>query len=185
MQKFSAPPVEDVKINGARILTIGEKPKDNWDKAEVLSKVAGSVLVPIVVAIAVFAWNSERTKQQTAASIMPLAISILTTAPTDDDTTALREWAISVLNDPSDPPALTGKAARSLSAVGLKFPALPEVFIESCERPVPIPPEADTQSEQEALWRRDRINLANCADRHEALAQWNIDIAQVFSREKN
>lgn len=159
----------------------GTKQKDYWDKAEILGKVVGSVLVPLVVAVALFIWNSERTRQLTAASITPLAVSILTTAPSDEDTTALREWAVAVLNNPSDPPSLTGEAASTLSGVGLKIPAPPRTATEPCEEPVLIPLEVATQADVERLWRRDRVNLLNCAGKHEALVAWSEGIVNAFS----
>lgn len=162
-------------------MTEEAKQKDNWDKAEILGKAVGAVLVPLAVTIAVFSWNSERTRQQTAASVTPLAVSILTTAPSDKDTTALREWAIAVMNNPSEPPALVGEAARSLSTSSIKVPPPPDEVTKLCEKLVALPPEALTQAEVEVLWRQDRLNLLDCAGRHELLVAWSEGIVNVFS----
>lgn len=169
------------KVVGSGELAEGTKQKDYWDKAEILGKVVGSVLVPLVVALALFMWNSERTRQLTAASVTPLAISILTAAPSDEDTTALREWAVAVLNNPSDPPSLTGAAASTLPLVGLKISAPPRIFTEPCEEPLSISLEVVTQGDAERFWLRDRVNLLNCAGRHEALVAWSEGIVNAFA----
>ncbi|WP_284262028.1 hypothetical protein [Roseicyclus amphidinii] len=169
------------KVVGSCELAEGTKQKDYWDKAEIMGKVVGSVLVPLVVALALFMWNSERTRQLTAASVTPLAISILTAAPSDEDTTALREWAVTVLNNPSDPPSLTDAAASSLPVFGLNIPVPPRIATQPCEAPIPIPLEVVTQGDLERLWLQDRVNLLNCAGRHEVLVAWSEGIANAFA----
>jgi hypothetical protein len=48
----------------------------------------------------------------------------------------------------------------------------PEKLTDKCHRPVRLPPRGLTQLEVETFWIQDRRNLANCADRHKALADF-------------
>lgn len=109
--------------------------KDDWDKLEILGKVLGAVLVPIVAVAALFWWNSERTQQQTAAALTPLAVNILTTQSDLEDGSALKAWAIGVMNSPSDPPRLTNEAASDFRANGLYLPDLSSDLIAPCRHP--------------------------------------------------
>jgi hypothetical protein len=43
--------------------------------------------------------------------------------------------------------------------------------VEPCARPARLGG-AETVREQEALWRRDRLALARCGDRHAAAVAW-------------
>lgn len=99
-------------------MTSDVKDKDVWDKAEALSKVVSSVLIPLVVAIALWSWNSERTQQQTASAMTEIAVGILTGEPSTE-TEPLRAWAVSVLQSPSDPPNLSDEAASTLQGIEL------------------------------------------------------------------
>jgi len=109
--------------------------KDVWDKTEIVGKTIGAVLIPTIVALAVYIWNSERTKQQTASSRVQMAISILEQSSAEVDNRALREWAIAALNSPSDPPPLQGAAAEQLVLKGLVLPTLPDDFMTPCAHP--------------------------------------------------
>lgn len=53
--------------------------------------------------------------------------------------------------------------------------------IDGCRRPSPIPQGATTQQAQEAIWRRDRLALAACADRHALAVEWIEGITSEFS----
>lgn len=53
-------------------------------------------------------------------------------------------------------------------------------MLASCDRPAPIPLGAGTQGAQETIWRRDRLALADCADRHTIAVQWIEGIAEEF-----
>ena len=92
-------------------------------------------MVPVIVAIAIILWNSERTKQQTAAALTPLAISILTRAPSQEDNAALNDWAIAVMNSPANPPPLTQEVASEFASAELITPKLPNLVLESCRHP--------------------------------------------------
>ena len=75
--------------------------KDCWDKWEVLAKIFGAVLVPILVAFVAYSWNSERTEQAASAAKIELAMSILRSQPLDDGSDAsIRSWALAVINHP-------------------------------------------------------------------------------------
>lgn len=54
----------------------------------------------------------------------------------------------------------------------------------ACARPAPIPTTATTQGAQETLWRRDRIALADCADRHAVAVEWIEGVAGEFQPDK-
>lgn len=90
--------------------------KDNWDKGEIIAKAAGSIVIPIAVAISVYLWNVERSQRDTAAQMTTIAVSILTEKPEESSVgnDPLRRWAISVLRNPEDPPVLSEAAAREL-----------------------------------------------------------------------
>jgi hypothetical protein len=108
------------------------EPKDFWDKAEIV----GKVLVPIVVGVSVWLWNVERTKFQTTATMTQIAIGVLTGEPSENGSDALREWAISVLRNPSNPPELSDSAATQLSGEGFRWPALSAADITNIEESV-------------------------------------------------
>jgi hypothetical protein len=102
------------------------KAKDCWDKALIAGQIVGSILIPVVVGISVWSFNSERTQRDTAAQMVSIAVSVLT-VPADENLigeNALRQWAIYVLQNPDDPPALSDEAAQLLLTDKLSyFPA--------------------------------------------------------------
>lgn len=78
--------------------------KDRWDKAEVVAKVFGSLLIPVLIAFFFYAWNENRTEQLTIATNIELAMEILRSPPLEDGSDErLRQWAVSLLQSPSDP----------------------------------------------------------------------------------
>ena len=88
--------------------------KDCWDKAEIVGKIVGAVAIPVVAVCIAWVWNVQQTRQQTAAAMTEIAIGVLSTRPDENQPGALREWAISVLLNPSNPPVLTEQAADQL-----------------------------------------------------------------------
>ena len=52
-----------------------------------------------------------------------------------------------------------------------------------CQRPAEIPSAATTQGAQETIWRRDRLALADCADKHKVAVEWIEGLAGEFSPE--
>lgn len=78
--------------------------KDRWDKAEVIAKVFGSLLIPVLIAFFFYAWNENRTEQITTATNIELAMEILRSPPLEDGSDErLRQWAVSLLQSPTDP----------------------------------------------------------------------------------
>jgi len=67
--------------------------------------------------------------------------------------------------------ALTACAASAPSAEAIRLPPPDAALTANCADPRPIPPDAGAAA-QEALWRADRINLANCRDQHLGLVEW-------------
>lgn len=89
-----------------------ERPvKDRWDKLDIIAK----ALIPVIVALSVLLWNNAKTSRDTAAQMITIATSILTAPPENSTPSALRQWAIAVLQTPSDPPALSDEAALALT----------------------------------------------------------------------
>ena len=67
--------------------------------------------------------------------------------------------------------ALSACAASAPSADAIRLAPPDAALTARCGDPQPIPAEADPAA-QERLWRFDRINLANCRDKHAALSAW-------------
>lgn len=75
--------------------------KDNWDKAEVLAKVLGSIAVPLIIAGAAYAWNNERTERQANSERMELALDVLRGPTlTDGADEVVRDWANQIVQNP-------------------------------------------------------------------------------------
>ena len=93
------------------------EPKDNWDRFDILVKPAIAVLAALTLAW----WNGARTEQQTAATMSQIAVGILADKNDNDPNNPLREWAISVLQNPSAPPHLSDEAAERLRNEPLNY----------------------------------------------------------------
>lgn len=94
--------------------------KDGWDKAEVGARIFGAVIVPLIVALVASIWSNHSSARQSAAQMSALAIGILQAEPKPSaNDRALRDWAISVLQNPIAPPALSDDAADELRRTGL------------------------------------------------------------------
>ncbi|MBO9399135.1 hypothetical protein J7400_20865 [Shimia sp. R9_2] len=96
-----------------------ETDKDIWDKLEIAGKVTGAVLVPVTIAYSVYLWNAERSALQTSATMTGIAVSVLTAENIDGvrNSSALKDWAIAVLEAPEDPPRLNDEAAQQLQGL--------------------------------------------------------------------
>lgn len=107
--------------------------KDRWDKGEIIAKLLGAVIVPTLVACTAYLWNRQNVQQQTSAQMSQIAVSVLQAEDTTNS--ALRSWAIAVLQNPSSPPTLSKEAASDLEREGLpKFdPAFLKVSPESAK----------------------------------------------------
>lgn len=93
------------------------KPKDFWDKIDIVARAA----IPAIVAFSVWLWNAERTARDTAAQMITIATTILAAPPDKPAPSALRDWAIDVLQSPENPPTLDDEAAQALRMEGLPF----------------------------------------------------------------
>lgn len=115
-----------------------DTPKDLWDKIEVLAKLIGAVLVPAIIAGSVYFWNSERTLRDNASTMTSIAVSILSQEREVDaegvvGIDPLRNWAVTVLQQPNNPPVLSKEAARALRdgrRIGIHFGEQPFVGSE-------------------------------------------------------
>lgn len=94
-----------------------EDSKDCWDKIEII----GKVTVPIAVGVLILVWNNQRTSQQTAASMTQIAVSVLSQEVEDSKIDPLRDWAVAVLQNPSNPPTLSDEAAAQLRTSALPW----------------------------------------------------------------
>ena len=63
----------------------------------------------------------------------------------------------------------------------LRLPPLSPALVQPCDGPGVIPLRLD-QRTQEAAWRRDRINLAQCRDNHALLIIWAMGVTQEFNQ---
>lgn len=99
--------------------------KDRWDKAEVIGKIAGAVLIPVTVGIAASVISHQSSQRSTAAQMAQIAVGILSLEPSEDEKSGstilhalesdpLREWAIEVLQNPSEVTPLSAAAAKQL-----------------------------------------------------------------------
>ncbi|MBF9036655.1 hypothetical protein HKCCE2091_20665 [Rhodobacterales bacterium HKCCE2091] len=89
--------------------------KDNWDKAEIIGKIAIGSLVPIVLGISAIVLNNQISQRSRSADMIRIAVGILQEDPAEEaPDNALRLWAISVLQNPADENALTEEAASQL-----------------------------------------------------------------------
>lgn len=80
--------------------------RDNWQKAEIASKVVGAVLVPFLIAFFGLTWNARISSEQANYARLELAMRILWTEPLAGGSDAIvRKWAIAVIKLPSDPPS--------------------------------------------------------------------------------
>ena len=80
-------------------------PKDLWDKAEIVSKIGGALLIPVVLGTWGVIWNSRFEVEQAVSGRIELAMAILKAPPIGDGSdTSIRQWAVSVLQAPVDPP---------------------------------------------------------------------------------
>lgn len=96
------------------------KVRDCWDKAEILGKITGAVIVPVVVGVTALWWNGQGNQRQVAAQMSGLAIGILQAEDRQGKANrALREWAVKVLQNPASPPPIDDRAAAELISNGL------------------------------------------------------------------
>lgn len=77
-------------------------PKDRWDKAEIVAKLLGATLIPIVVAVTAYFLNGQISERQANTERSKLAIGILSEPPQisgEDGDDPLRKWALNSLSE--------------------------------------------------------------------------------------
>ena len=98
------------------------------EKVSAYADIFAKVAVPILVALGVQWWSSDRSKDETARSMVQIAVGVLMAEPARE-TTQLRFWAIDVLRQPDDPPHLSDTAAKELYVTSL--PPIEGTFIST------------------------------------------------------
>lgn len=90
-------------------------PKDVWDKVGIVFTGLAGIVTPTVIGLSVWAWNHERTTRDSAAQMVSIALGVLSEEPGENPgNDPLREWAVNVLMNPTEPPVLSADAAKSL-----------------------------------------------------------------------
>jgi len=69
------------------------------------------------------------------------------------------------------PACLTAACGGSIGSADLRVQPPDAAVVEPCARPARLAG-AETARAQETLWRRDRLALARCGDRHAAAVAW-------------
>ena len=97
----------------------GERPKDSWDKAEILAKILGAVLLPVVTICIAYMLNASIQDRSARVRMVELAVEILKSDPKPETNTSyMRGWAIEVLQKNSEVP-LPKEALRTLMELPL------------------------------------------------------------------
>ena len=78
-----------------------DKPKDAWDKFDVIARVLSLLLIPVVLALSGSAVNRSLKRSDVNLRMVELAIEVLRVEPTTNNV-ALKEWAIKVIDQHSD-----------------------------------------------------------------------------------
>ncbi len=115
--------------------------KDFWDKLEIIGKVA----LPVVIAGATLWFNSQLSSRQTSADMVQIAVGVLSQNVDDTEfelgVDPLREWAVEVLDNPTEIQELT-EDAKSALVLGTSTLAIVEVgtmVLEGMFQPEPFP----------------------------------------------
>lgn len=74
---------------------------------------------------------------------------------------------------------LTSCGALTPSDDGILLYPPDSALTDPCSRPLPLEG-LETQAEQASAWRRDRIALVTCFERHQALTSWSGNVVDVF-----
>lgn len=96
---------KDLRILEARVgemeRRIRRKKKDGWDRAEILFRAGGLVLIPVAVVVLGWLLNSALKERELEVEYVRLALSVLQSS---DTTTALRQFAVDMLENPGPTP---------------------------------------------------------------------------------
>ncbi len=94
---------------------LAPRAKDAWDKWEVVGGVAAKLLIPMVLLLMAFMFNSALKERDTRAGMVELAVGVLKVNPGDNPTADMklvRQWAVKVLDRYSGVPM--GEAGQVL-----------------------------------------------------------------------
>jgi hypothetical protein len=96
-----------------------EKPKDPWDKAEILAKILGAVLLPVITICIAYLLNASIQDRSARVRMVELAVEILKSDPqAKTNANYMRGWAVEVLQRNSEVP-LPEEALKLLMEVPL------------------------------------------------------------------
>jgi hypothetical protein len=97
--------------------------KDCWDKWQIVGEIVGKVSIPLVVVGATLFFNSQTNHREQAARMAQIAVGILSEKPDyssgETQPDPLRNWAVSVLQQPGEIVPLDDDAADALRKQGL------------------------------------------------------------------
>src|SRR5262245_44394886 len=98
------------------------KLKDAWDKAEILAKISGAVLLPVVTICIAYLLNASIQERSARVRMVELAVEILKSDPkVEGNTNYMRGWAVEVLQRNSEVP-LPPEAVKGLMELPLPIP---------------------------------------------------------------
>jgi hypothetical protein len=96
-----------------------EKPKDKWDKAEILAKILGAVLLPVITICIAYILNASIQDRSARVRMIELAVEILKSDPkAATNANYMRGWAVEVLQKNSEVP-LPEEASKLLMELPL------------------------------------------------------------------
>jgi len=88
---------------GEPVASVHASAKDIWDKADVIGKVFGAVLILFALAGTGFFVNLALQERAAREKVFEIAVTVLQSSNTTSS--ALREWAINVFEDTVHPPS--------------------------------------------------------------------------------
>lgn len=102
------------------------KPKDTWDKAEILSKILGGVLLPVITICIAYLLNASIQDRSARVRMVELAVEILKSDPkAATNANYMRGWAVEVLQKNSEVP-LPKEALSALMELPLPISVKPQ-----------------------------------------------------------
>ena len=103
-----------------------EKPKDQWDKAEILAKILGAVLLPVITICIAYMLNASIQERSSRVRMIELAVEILKSDPkATTNANYMRGWAVEVLQKNSEVP-LPKEASDALMELPLPIITRPQ-----------------------------------------------------------
>jgi hypothetical protein len=103
-----------------------EKSKDSWDKAEILAKILGAVLLPVITICIAYMLNASIQDRSSRVRMIELAVEILKSDPkAEAKANYMRGWALEVLQKNSEVP-LPEEAITALKELPLPTNTRPQ-----------------------------------------------------------